>query len=183
MDLHELNTQIKKCQKCQLYKTAIQAVPGEGNPKAEIFFVGEGPGFNEDKEGRPFCGAAGKFLDEMLKEIGLKRSDVFIGNIVKHRPPNNRDPLPEEIKACTPWLEKQLKIIHPKIIVTLGRHSMHHFLPDIGSISTCHGKAFKIKNRYFLTLYHPAAGLHQANLKETIKKDFKNIKKLIKIAK
>lgn len=181
MDLDGLNKQIKKCQKCELYKTATQAVPGEGNPKADIFFVGEGPGFNEDKEGKPFCGAAGKFLDEMLEENGLSRNKVFIGNIVKHRPPNNRDPLPEEIEACTQWLNKQLEIINPKIIVTLGRHSMHYFLPDIGSISVCHGKAFKRNGKYYLTLYHPAAGLHQANLKEIIKKDFKNIKKLMKI--
>jgi len=183
MNLDDLNNEIKKCQKCELYKTAMQAVPGEGSPKADIFFVGEGPGASEDKEGRPFCGAAGKFLDEMLAENGFKRSEVFIGNIVKHRPPGNRDPLPEEIEICTPWLDEQLELIKPKIIVTLGRHSMHHFLPDVGSISQVHGKAFKRKNRCFLTLYHPAAGLHQAKLKETIKEDFKNIKKLLKIIK
>jgi len=183
MTLEELRTEIKTCQNCSLYKTAAQAVPGEGNPVAKIFFVGEGPGFHEDKEGRPFCGAAGKFLDEMLEENGFSRKDVFIGNIVKHRPPGNRDPLPEEIKACTPWLAKQLEIIKPKIIVTLGRHSMHHFLPDIGSISICHGKAFKRDGQHYLTLYHPAAGLHQVSLKETIKNDFKNINKLLKIAK
>lgn len=181
MTLEELHSQIKKCEKCRLCKTATQAVPGEGNPKAEIFFVGEAPGFNEDKEGRPFCGAAGKFLDEMLESINLDRSHVFIGNIIKHRPQSNRDPLPEEIEACTPWLHQQLEIIKPKLIVTLGRHSMHHFLPDIGSISMEHGKAYKREDQMYLVLYHPAAGLHQENLKTVIKKDFKNINKIRKI--
>lgn len=183
MTLSDLNNKIKSCELCNLYKTATQAVPGEGNSKAEIFFIGEAPGFNEDKVGRPFCGAAGKFLDEMLEENGLDRKDVFIGNIIKHRPPNNRDPEPEEISACVPWLKEQLAIIKPKLIVTLGRHSMHHFLPDIGSISQTHGKAFKRGGQHYLTLYHPAAGLHQNNLKETIKKDFKNIKKLLNLLK
>ena len=183
MSLDELNKEIKNCRKCRLCETATQAVPGEGNPRAEVFFVGEGPGFNEDKEGRPFCGAAGKFLDEMLKENGFSRDDVFIGNIVKHRPPGNRDPLPDEVEACIPWLNSQIEAIKPKIIVTLGRHSMHHFLPDAGSISLVHGKAFKKDGKLFLTLYHPAAGLHQGNLKETIRADFKNIKKLMKIVK
>lgn len=181
MTLEELHSQIKQCKKCALCKGATQAVPGEGNPEAEIFFVGEAPGFNEDKEGRPFCGAAGHFLDDMLSSIGLNRQDVFIGNIIKHRPPNNRDPLPEEIEACTPWLHKQLEIIKPKLIVTLGRHSMHHFLPDIGSISKEHGKAYKRDKQMYLVLYHPAAGLHQASLKEVIEKDFKNINKIRKI--
>ncbi len=137
--LAEVNEELRKV---PLYPTATSFVPGEGNPDAQILFVGEAPGLNEDKQGRPFVGAAGKFLDEMLKSIGLERSDVFITNIVKQRPPENSDPTPEEIAAHWPLLQKQIEIINPKIIVMLGRHSMGKLLPGQGTISQIHGKPF-----------------------------------------
>jgi DNA polymerase len=178
MDLKALEKQIKKCRKCRLYKTAKNAVPGEGDPKSKFLFVGEAPGFNEDLTGHPFCGAAGEFLDELLESISLPRADVYITNIVKHRPPGNRDPETEEIDACQEYLKAQIALIKPKIIVTLGRLSKNYFLPKSGAISQIHGKIFRKKDQIIIPLYHPAAGLHQANLKEIIKKDFQIIKKI-----
>src|SRR4030042_1785967 len=125
--LEELAKQISSCQRCPLYKSATQVVPGEGNPEAKISFSGEGPGYWEDRKGIPFCGPSGELLDELLNLINLKRKDVFIGNVVKHRPPENRDPLPLEIEACKIWLDKQIEIIDPEIIVTLGRFSLNKF--------------------------------------------------------
>jgi DNA polymerase len=154
------------------------AVPGEGPANAEIMFIGEGPGFHENEQGRPFVGAAGKFLDELLASIHMKRADVFITNVVKCRPPGNRDPLPEELEACNDYLERQLQAINPKVIVTLGRFSMAHFLPN-AKISSVHGQATKVKGRPVIAMYHPAAALHQQSLKSTIEKDFARLPELI----
>jgi len=177
-ELGRVAQEVEKCQKCPLYKKATQAVPGAGNPEAEVMFIGEGPGYHEDQQGLPFVGAAGKLLDKALSSIKLKREGVFIGNIVKHRPPGNRDPLPAEIKACTPFLARQIKIINPKIIATLGRFAMNYFLPDV-KISQVHGQARYItwqeKRFVLLPLYHPAAALRRGTVMEDFLKDFKKI--------
>jgi DNA polymerase len=177
----------KKCMaecECELKNTATQAVPGFGNADAEIVFIGEAPGKKEDELGRPFVGAAGKFLDEMLSAINLKREDIYITNIVKYRPPNNRDPLPEEKSACRAWLLEELKIISPKLIIFLGRHAMNNFFPDL-QISQAHGKLlikpFKgMSTKYFFPLYHPAAALYDGSMRETLMEDFKKIPKVLK---
>lgn len=168
---------------CTLKEEATQAVPGDGSAEAEIMFIGEAPGKNEDLQGVPFVGAAGKFLSEMLATINLKREDIYITNVVKYRPPNNRDPLPEEIAACMPWLHEQIKIIQPKIIVTLGRHAMEHFIPG-KKISEVHGQAFRrsfpdIGEQVFFSLYHPAAALYNGSMRETLIKDFQKIPKVV----
>ena len=174
---------IEECD-CELKKTATQAVPGVGNPDANIVFIGEAPGRSEDKEGKPFVGAAGKFLNEMLSVINLKREDIYITNIVKYRPPNNRDPLPEEKSACREWLLGELKIISPSLIVFLGRHAMNNFFPDL-QISDAHGKLlikkFKgISTKYFFPLYHPAAALYDGSMREILIEDFKKVPKVLK---
>lgn len=168
---------------CELRETATQAVPGEGSAQADILFVGEAPGKNEDEQGVPFVGAAGKFLSEMLATINLKREDIYITNVVKYRPPNNRDPLPDEIEACMPWLHEQIRIIEPKVIVTLGRHAMEHFIPG-KKISEVHGQAFRrtfpdIGEQVFFALYHPAAALYNGSMRATLIEDFKKIPKVI----
>lgn len=154
---------------------ATQLVMGDGNPNASIVFIGEAPGKNEDLQGKPFVGAAGKFLDEMLAQAGLRRGDVYITNIVKYRPPNNRDPLPEEKKAFWPYLLRQLEIINPKAVITLGRHSGGYFIPDL-HISTDHGHARKVKyhEQEFLVipLYHPAAALYNGGMRQVLIDDF-----------
>lgn len=182
--LDELNKYWQKNCTCELKKTATQAVFGDGNADSDIVFIGEAPGKNEDLEGRPFVGAGGKFLAEMLESIKMKREDIYITNIVKYRPPNNRDPLPEEKEACNEWLMSELKIINPKLIVFLGRHSMMRFFPE-EKISDVHGKLL-IKNitelnkkQAFLPLYHPAAALYNGGLRETLIKDFKKIPKAL----
>ena len=172
--LRELAEQIAVCPKCELSTTRTHAVPGEGNPKAGIVFIGEGPGFYEDQQARPFVGPAGKFLDELLASIGLMRQDVFICNVLKCRPPGNRDPLPGEMSACAPWLDQQLEIIRPKVIVTLGRFSMNRYFPG-QSISKIHGQPKKLDGVTVVPIYHPAAALHQASLRRTIEQDFKKV--------
>jgi uracil-DNA glycosylase len=169
---------------CELKKTATQAVPGDGKPEADIVFIGEAPGRSEDKLGRPFVGAAGKFLDEMLGLINLKRQEIYITNIVKYRPPNNRDPLPEEKALCREWLLGELKIIKPKLIIFLGRHAMNNFFPEL-QISKAHGKLlikkFKgMSTKYFFPLYHPAAALYDGSMREVLIEDFKKIPKVLK---
>ncbi len=176
----ELQKVADEIAKVRLYPTATNPVPGEGNPDAAIVFVGEAPGFHEDKLGRPFVGAAGQFLDAMLGSIDLARSDVFITNVVKYRPPENRDPEKGEIASSYHWLKRQIEIIDPKIIVTLGRHSMSVFLPDVGRISDVHGRAFrKPDGRVYIPFFHPAAALHQASLRATIEADFKKLPTII----
>ena len=176
--LKEVAAEVSVCTKCDLSKGRTKAVPGEGNPHAKIFFIGEGPGFHEDRQGRPFVGPAGQFLDELLASINLKRADVFITNVVKCRPPGNRDPEPVEIAACNDYLDRQIAAINPPVIVTLGRHSMAKFFGN-EKISVIHGRARKIDGRICIAMYHPAAGLHQASLKDTIRADFKKIPVII----
>lgn len=165
--LEELHTECKACTACGLREKATQVVPGSGNPDADILFIGEAPGKNEDIQGIPFCGAAGKLLDELLASIELKRDDIFITNTVKCRPPGNRDPQQEEIDSCKHWLKSQVEIIKPKIIVTLGRYSMVRYLP-FAQISKDHGKAYRKGNIIFFVLYHPAVGLYRASMKEVL---------------
>ncbi len=172
--LKEVAAEVSLCTKCNLWKGRTKAVPGEGNPHARVMFIGEGPGFHEDKQGRPFVGPAGQFLEELLASINLKRSDVFITNVVKCRPPDNRDPLPEEINACNDYLDRQIAAIKPQVIVTLGRYSMAKFFGN-EKISAIHGRARKKDGYICIAMYHPAAGLHQASLKDTIRADFKKI--------
>lgn len=176
--LKQIEKAVENCKKCRLYKTATHGVPGEGNPNAVVAFVGEAPGFNEDKMGRPFVGRAGKMLDEMLKSIGLKREDVWIGNIIKHRPPDNRNPMADEVRACSPYLEAQLKAINPKIVVTLGKFALEFFDKE-GKISRDHGVAKKVGNRIVYPLYHPAAALRNPAVEQILRKEFRKIKEII----
>ncbi|MGQ9815808.1 MAG: uracil-DNA glycosylase family protein, partial [Candidatus Roseilinea sp.] len=159
-DLNTLANAVRQCALCPLSQTRTNAVPGEGPASAEIMFVGEGPGFNEDKQGRPFVGAAGQFLNELLQIAGFKREDVYITNVVKCRPPGNRDPLPEEIQACARYLDRQIELINPKVIVTLGRFSMARWFPN-EKISATHGKTKRVGGRVVVAMFHPAAALHQ----------------------
>lgn len=168
--LHNLNDEISQCRDCELANTRTKVVPGEGAENAEIVFIGEAPGFHEDQQGRPFVGPAGKFLDELLASIDLDRSKVYICNIIKCRPPGNRDPLPQEVEACRKWLDRQIETIAPKAIVTLGRHSMARFFQG-ASIGKVHGTAQKINGRTYFAMYHPAAALHQQSLRKTIEAD------------
>ena len=180
--LAEIAAEVMKCQKCPLYKNTNHSVPGEGNPDAKVMFIGEGPGYHEDQEGRPFVGQAGKLLDKLIKSIGLKRTDVFIGNVVKHRPPGNRDPQPQEIEACREYLDEQINIIDPEIIATLGRFSMNKFLPN-EFISKTHGQARFVeilgKRRIVIPMYHPAAALRSGQVMIDLKNDFQKIKKFL----
>lgn len=170
--MREIEAQVRACQLCKLAKTRTRAVPGEGSFQAEVMFIGEGPGYHEDKQGRPFVGPAGQFLNELLSIAGLSREGVFIANVVKCRPPNNRDPEPIEMAACAPYLERQIALINPRIIVTLGRFSMATFFPG-EKISQIHGTARMVNGRLCVAMYHPAAGLHQASLADVIRSDFR----------
>jgi len=172
--LEKIEKTVITCKKCRLYRTATKAVPGEGNPNAKIVFVGEAPGFNEDKQGRPFVGRAGQLLDDLLREIGLKRADVWIGNVIKHRPPENRDPMVDELRACRPYLSDQIKAISPKLIVPLGRFAMAEYLSD-AKISEVHGKVFRVLEYAVLPLYHPAAALRSEAVLRELKSDFRKI--------
>ncbi len=155
-------------------KSCINPVPGDGDPDSKLMFVGEAPGAQEDKVGRPFVGASGKFLDEMLESIGLSRDKVFVTNIVKFRPPENRDPTAEEIKICLPYLLAQIKVIQPQLIIFLGRHSMNVFLPEL-KISEAHGNLYRRSGMVFLPLYHPAAALYNGGMRSTLLEDFAQI--------
>lgn len=170
--LAQVATETQSCTKCDLCRGTKHAVPGEGSPQAEVMFIGEAPGYREDASGRPFVGPAGQFLNELLALIGLDRSTAFITNIVKHRPPDNRDPLPEEISACSDYLTRQIEALNPKVIVTLGRYSMARFFPGV-SISRIHGQAKLINGRIVVAMFHPAAALHKADLRPTLEEDFK----------
>ncbi|MCL4543234.1 MAG: uracil-DNA glycosylase [Chloroflexi bacterium] len=176
--LGTLSRVISSCTKCGLCRTRTRAVPGEGADHPEVLFIGEGPGYHEDQQGRPFVGAAGKFLEEMLRSAGLSRSEVFITNVVKCRPPNNRDPLPEEIEACVPYLDEQIAALNPMVIVTLGRFSMARFFPD-ERISRIHGISRVLDSRTVVPLYHPAAALHQQTLRATLEADFRKLPGII----
>lgn len=178
MTVEELHEECRKCTRCDLREKATQVVPGEGSPKAEIMFIGEGPGVVEDKLGRPFVGPAGKFLDELLASIFLKREDVFIANMVKCRPPGNRDPEESEMEACAPWLDKQIDLIAPKIFVPLGKHAMKKFLPN-AVISQEHGKLYLRAGKVFFVMYHPAVALYKGSMRAVLLEDFKNLKKFL----
>lgn len=182
-ELKNINEKWFKDCKCELKKMTTQPVPGNGNPNAKIVFVGEAPGKSEDAQGIPFVGAAGKFLNEMLGEIGMKREDIYITNIVKYRPPNNRDPEPSEKDACREWLMEELNCINPKLIIFLGRHSMNDFFPK-EKISNIHGKLLikkfaHIECKNFFPLYHPAAALYDGSMREVLMTDFKKIPKVL----
>jgi DNA polymerase len=176
--LDEIAAEIRVCTRCELHRTRTNSVPGEGPADARIMFIGEAPGWNEDQQGRPFVGAAGKFLEELLGAAGLKRSDVFITNVVKSRPPGNRDPLPDEIAACAPFLQRQIDAIDPDVIVTLGRFSMAKWFPG-ERISRIHGQPKKDGKRLIVPMYHPAAALHQQALKTTILEDFAKLPRIL----
>lgn len=176
--LSELYREIELCQDCELSKHRTLVVPGEGAEDAQIVFIGEAPGFYEDQQGRPFVGSAGHFLDELLSSIGLKRSEVYICNMVKCRPPGNRDPLPKEIKACQKWLDRQLELISPKIVATLGRYSLARFFPG-ENISKIHGTWRKQGGIIYFAMYHPAAALHQQGLRQAIEADFRKLPELL----
>jgi uracil-DNA glycosylase len=177
-ELTELYKEIIVCTKCILSQGRVRAVPGEGPENAEIVFIGEGPGFHEDRQGRPFVGAAGNYLNELLEQIGLKREQVYITNIVKCRPPGNRDPQPEEIEACRPYLDKQVELIRPRLIITLGRYSMQRYFPG-ASISRIHGQPKRVGNVIYYPMFHPAAALHQPRWRDLVEEDMKKIPGLL----
>ena len=168
--LNELYQEISVCRKCDIAAGRNRVVPGEGAENAQIMFIGEAPGWHEDQQGRPFVGPAGQFLDRLLASVELRRETVYITNIIKTRPPNNRDPLPQEIMNCKPWLDCQIKIIHPRVIVTLGRLSMALYFPG-KTISQIHGMAYEKGGVMYFPMYHPAAALHQPALRETLHRD------------
>ncbi len=176
--LTALNDEITRCQLCEIAKQRTRAVPGEGAEDADIVFIGEAPGWNEDQQGRPFVGQAGKYLDQLLASIDLDRTRVYITNIIKTRPPGNRDPLPIKVANCRQWLDRQLEIIRPRIIVTLGRHSLARFLPG-KTISRAHGTAAPWNGITCFALYHPAAALHQACLRAVIEADIRKLPGLL----
>jgi DNA polymerase len=178
-ELTDMYAQIRTCTKCDLSQSRTNAVPGEGPENAEIMFIGEAPGFHEDRQGRPFVGAAGQYLDELLGLIGVDRSKVYITNVVKCRPPGNRDPLPHEMEACRPYLDRQIELIRPKVIVTISRFAMMRWFPD-RKISEIHGKPKRFGDLVVVPMYHPAAALHQPSLKRVLEEDFKRIPQILK---
>ena len=180
--LSELNKEIAVCRKCEIAKYRTKVVPGEGAENAEILFIGEAPGYHEDQLGRPFVGPAGQLLDKMLNSINLKRHQVYIANVIKCRPPNNREPLPIEIENCRHWLERQIELIHPRMIVTLGRYSMAKFFPG-RTISKIHGTGQKQDGVVYFAMYHPAAALHQQSLRQTIEADMLKIPQYLEVVK
>jgi uracil-DNA glycosylase family 4 len=179
--LNKLADEISACVKCILHETRKKSVPGDGPATAEIMFIGEGPGSHENEQGHPFVGASGKFLDQLLAQAGVTRTAVFVCNVVKCRPPENRDPLPDEIAACDAHLEAQIRIINPSIIVTLGRISMNKFIPG-AKITAVHGQMRKVGDRFVIPMFHPAAALHQAALKPAILADFAKLPDQLKEA-
>ena len=176
--LTQLYEEINRCQRCPLYKSRTRAVPGDGPENADIMFVGEAPGWHEDQQGKPFVGPAGKYLNQLLSSINLDRDKVYITNIIKSRPAGNRDPLPAEITACHPWLERQIELIRPKMLVTLGRYSMALFFPG-KTIGRIHGQAQQRDGVIYFPMYHPAAALHQQGLRPTIEADMQKIPRLL----
>ncbi len=181
-ELEAIAREISACARCELAKSRNLTVPGTGNPSAEVMFIGEAPGWYENQQGKPFVGPAGHFLDELLQSISMKRADVFIANVVKCRPPQNRDPLPEEISACSDYLSRQIAAINPKLIVTLGRYSMAKFFPVGKGIRELHGTTCVKDGRLCYAMYHPAAALHQPSLKRTLEQDMLKIPQLLSVA-
>ena len=180
-DFDDLIVRIKSCTLCSLSEKRTQAVPGEGSRDADIMFIGEGPGFYEDRDGRPFIGPAGQFLDELLASAGLRRESVYITNMVKCRPPNNRDPLPGEVDACRPYLNSQIDMISPRVIVTLGRHSFSKFFPG-QTLTKARGQPRRWRNMTVYPMYHPAAALHNPRLRPVIVEDFGRLPSLVESA-
>ena len=168
--IEEIGDVVRSCTKCALHKSRVNAVPGSGSANARILIIGEGPGFNEDQQGLPFIGRSGKLLDVLLAAVPIVRDDVFITNVVKCRPPDNRDPLPDEVIACRPYLKRQMELLDPRVIVTLGRHSLLRFYPE-GKISKDHGKILRWEGRILFPLYHPAAGLRNPAIKKQLQED------------
>ena len=179
MDLPQLSAYLHDCQRCQLASGRTQVVFGTGNPQASIMFVGEAPGFYEDREGVPFVGAAGKLLTELLQSIGLERSDIYIANVIKCRPPNNRDPLPDEIDTCKPFLLQQIELIQPKLVCTLGNFATQTLLERKVGITKVRGQVIRLENFVVFPLLHPAAALHQGNLRFPLKEDFQKLKAVL----
>ena len=177
--LEQLAAEIRSCQKCPLGRLRTHAVPGEGSADAEIMFIGEAPGYYEDRQGRPFVGASGRLLEKLLADIGLTREDVFITNVVKCRPPANRDPLPTEIETCVPWLHRQIELIDPLLIITLGRFSMAQFFPPSARITRVHGKPLMQEDRAVIPMFHPAAALRNPNWMQDMEADFAQIPALL----
>lgn len=180
-ELELIASEVRVCPDCELCRTRTNAVPGKGNATADIMLIGEAPGMNEDKTGEPFVGASGKFLTELLAAAGLDRSDVFITNVVKCRPPGNRDPMPDEIQACRQYLDRQIDVINPRVIVTLGRYSMSRWFPN-ERISRIHGQPRVADGRMIVPMFHPAAALHQASLRATIESDFGRLPEIVEEA-
>lgn len=178
--LEDLDQRVRNCTDCPLHGSRTNAVPGEGPANAEILFIGEGPGFHEDRQGRPFVGPAGNFLEELLQSIGLSRDQVYIANMVKCRPPNNRDPAPNEISACSKYLDRQIELINPLLIVTLGRFSMARFLPG-QSISRVRGRLRPVGGRHIFPIMHPAAGLRRQEMRAAIEQDFAKVPGLLDV--
>ena len=176
MTLQELSHSLKDCQRCRLASGRTQVVFGVGNPQATIMFVGEAPGFYEDRQGEPFVGAAGRLLNELLQSAGLSRNDIYIANVIKCRPPDNRDPLPDEVDTCKPFLFQQIELIKPKVVCTLGNFAMQTLLGKKVGIMKMRGQSFQVQNFWVFPMLHPAAALHQGNLKETIADDFRMLK-------
>jgi len=176
--LAQLYEEIRACQDCELAKYRTKVVPGEGAEDAELLFIGEAPGWHEDQQGRPFVGPAGQFLDQLLASIGLRREEVYIANVIKCRPPQNRDPLPIEIESCRKWLDRQIEIIQPKMIITLGRYSLARYFPN-ESISKIHGKPRRMGGVIYYPMYHPAAALHQGSLRRIIEADMVRIPQIL----
>jgi uracil-DNA glycosylase family 4 len=177
-ELEELNQEIRQCTRCRLAQGRHLAVPGEGPEHPKIMFIGEAPGFHEDQQGRPFVGAAGQFLEQLLASINLTRRDVFIANVIKCRPPENRDPLPDELAACRPHLERQIALLKPKLIVTLGRYSMELAFAGV-SISKVHGIPKKVGDVVYFPMFHPAAALHQPRFRSLIEQDIMKIPRIL----
>ena len=176
--LAQLCEEIIACRDCELAKYRTKAVPGEGAEDADLLFIGEAPGWHEDQQGRPFVGPAGQFLDQLLTSIGLRREEVYIANVIKCRPPQNREPLPVEIQSCRKWLDRQIEIIRPQMIITLGRYSLARYFPN-ESIGKMHGKPRKLGGLIYYPMYHPAAALHQGSLRRTIETDMLRIPQLL----
>ena len=176
-----LYARVRSCTRCALARTRIQSVPGEGPLDAEVMLIGEAPGANEDRQGRPFVGQAGQFLEELLAAAGMKRTEVYICNVLKCRPPANRDPQPDEITACRDYLDEQIALIDPLMVITLGRYSMSRYFPQM-AISRIHGQFKNIDGRCYVPMYHPAAALHQQNLRDVILDDFRAVPRILERA-
>jgi len=176
--LERTAAQIRTCKRCKLHQGRTNAVPGSGSVSANVFFVGEAPGAQEDEQGLPFVGRSGRYLDQLMENIGLDRDHVFITNVVKCRPPSNRDPRVGEVRACTPYLERQLGLIRPRLVVTLGRFAMEQFIAE-GRISEVHGQPRRIEGTIYLPLYHPAAALYRGSLRSVVESDFQRVRALL----